>query len=123
MRYQETAGGPLAEAICVVNGKDCTELQRTAHINIQECFISGEAEQKLKVRLRLDDVYSNCQADLVIDGIVRNTFLCGNTCTRTRRNVFEHGTWEIEGKIYRGLFKLAELPPSFEGSYQSSLLS
>ncbi|MCJ1281968.1 hypothetical protein MMC26_001291 [Xylographa opegraphella] len=66
----------------------------------------------MEVFLGLEGLHDDCQADLVIDGILRDTVTWRKKLRVLRAHTFEHGIWKGgRRKPYRSPLKLAELAP------------
>ncbi|MCJ1397135.1 hypothetical protein MMC11_000327 [Xylographa trunciseda] len=118
MRYQGTAKGPSAEVTCTLDNIDCKEFKSTSYTNVRECFISGETKQMIKVVLQLRGIYGgDCQADLIIDGILRDTIIWRKKSFEVRSHTFECGIWKAGRTTYRSPLKLAELAPELSALF------
>ncbi|MCJ1389753.1 hypothetical protein MMC18_002610 [Xylographa bjoerkii] len=122
MRYQEAAQGPSAEVTCALDDVECTEFGSTRHRHIQECFISAETKQILKVILQLEGLHDDCQADLVVDGILRDTVTWRKKSVGDKCHIFEHGIWKGGRKTYRSPLKLAELSPGLSVLFDTAVV-
>ena len=108
---------------CAVDEVDCTEYKlgseyRSNSESIQECFISAETNQTIRLDICSPTFVCPYQADLVIDGVIRDTAVFrrvrygkyGRKC-----HSFEPGMWKEGRSICRRQLKIVELPPRTSG--------
>ena len=87
---------------CAIDKVDCTEykyesLQSKKPENVQECFVSAETKHTIQFHISLEGFWEVCQADLVVDGIIRDTAVLRKVNYGTRWHTLEHGMWK-EGR-------------------------
>ncbi|MCJ1431782.1 hypothetical protein MMC27_001137 [Xylographa pallens] len=114
MRFESR--GRVVEVTCAVDKVDCTEYnhgseQSSSPENIQECFISAETNQTIRLDISLQEPRSEFLADLVVDGVIRDTANFRRMKSGMKYYSFEHGMWKEGRRTSRWQLKIKELPP------------
>lgn len=97
MHYIDTSAECSVTARICADGTPCDEYHIPSEGENQRCWVSVETGQTLSIDCIIEMTALHYQVDLIIDGVLRNTFLSksiGDTQKRTESIVFTEGTYK-----------------------------
>lgn len=84
MHFIDPASGCSTSVGICVDGATCHEYKISGGAGNQQCWIAVEADQVLSIQCNIGMIARKHQVDLIIDGILRNTWLSGRLSAKTQ---------------------------------------
>ena len=112
MRYSDALAGFSIDTKICADDKPCDEYQVPSGNQNQRCWVSIKSGQALAVECVLETTAMFYQVDLIIDGVLRNTFLSStikHPRKRTAEVNFEQGIYKENKSLYQANLKTSIL--------------
>lgn len=115
MHYIDTSAKCSVTAMIRADGAPCDEYHIPSEDVGQRCWVSLETGQTLSIDCIIEMTALYCQVDLIIDGVLRNTFLSKSiedTQKRTESITFTEGTYKKGRTFFQSHLRVCDLNSS-----------
>ncbi|KAL9118115.1 MAG: hypothetical protein Q9187_005346 [Circinaria calcarea] len=109
MQYSEGVPYRSATAAITADNLQCTEYRVSTTNNVVEGFICVKKGQTLEINCKVVIDTDDCQVDLIIDGILRESMTSRKKSAHRKNFAFKHGIYKIKRKTWKGSIKVSDL--------------
>ena len=109
MQYSEGVPYRSATAVITADNLQCTEYRVSTTNNVVEGFICVKKGQTLEINCEAVIDTDDCQVDLIMDGILRESMTSRKKSANKKNFAFKHGIYKIKRKTWKGYIKVSDL--------------
>lgn len=109
MQYSDGVPHRSATATITADNLQCTEYRVSTTNNVVEGFICVKKGQTLELNCDVIIDTDDCQVDLIIDGILRESMTGRKKSAHKKKFAFKHGLHKVARKTWRGPMKVSDL--------------
>ena len=108
MQYSDSVPYRSATATVTADNLQCTEHRVSTTNNVVESFICVKRGQTLEIDCEVVIDTDDCQVDLIIDGILRES-MTNRKKSAHKKFAFKHGLHKVARKTWRGAMQVFDL--------------